>query len=60
MRGSLKVGVEAKCHRGTIGRILLGSSSVYARVQVIVIVSAIVKQCTVENLQAMMSGRFVY
>ena len=58
MRGSLRVRVEAQFHRGTIGIIISGFSSVYAPVHAIVIVCAIVKQCTVENLQAMMSGCF--
>ena len=58
MRGSLKVGVEAQCHRGTVGGIVSRSSSVYVRVRTIVIVREIIKQCNVENLQEMIIGCF--
>ena len=58
MRGILRAGVEAQCHCGAIRRIISGSSSVYAYVHEIVIMSVFAEKCTVENLRAMMSGCF--
>ena len=58
MRGSLRVGGEAQCHRGTIGKIVSGGPPVYACVRAIVIVHAIAKQYTVENVRAKMNGCF--